>query len=448
MILAGDLTLYRDLENGLITGSHIGNITDTIGTNAFGELEVTQAQYNSTAIFDVLYTRDGLGRITTMTETIDGGTDTYDYAYDLVGRLITVTKNHNPFGSYTYDSNGNRLSYTDLSGTVTASYDNQDRLLLYGTTNYTYTLNGELRGKTDTSSSQTTTYQYDNLGNLINATLPDGTSIDYIIDGANRRIGKKINGVLVQGFLYKDWLNPIAELDGSGNVVARFIYASRENTPDYMEKDGSTYRIISDHLGSPRIVVDTGTGSIVQRIDYDEFGRALTDTNPGFQPFGFAGGLYDQHTKLIRFGSRDYDAETGRWTTKDPILFAGGDANLYGYVLNDPINLADPSGHLIPALVAAAPVLIPLIPDIADAVIAAANQIGVVDLPGANTLGSGVGQALGIIAGEFVRFQLQEIQQNAILLQRLIDMEASAAQTNLELEQLLEELRALFAPCG
>jgi RHS repeat-associated protein len=57
------------------------------------------------------------------------------------------------------------------------------------------------------------------------------------------------------------------------------------------------------------------------------------DTNPGFQPFGFAGGLYDVDTGLTRFGARDYDAFTGRWTSKDPIRFAGGDANLYGYVL-------------------------------------------------------------------------------------------------------------------
>jgi len=35
---------------------------------------------------------------------------------------------------------------------------------------------------------------------------------------------------------------------------------------------------------------------------------------------------------IVRFGARDYDPETGRWTAKDPIMFAGGDANLYGYV--------------------------------------------------------------------------------------------------------------------
>jgi RHS repeat-associated protein len=50
----------------------------------------------------------------------------------------------------------------------------------------------------------------------------------------------------------------------------------------------------------------------VQRIDYDEFGVVTNDNNAGFQPFGFAGGLYDADTKLVRFGARDYDAEAGR----------------------------------------------------------------------------------------------------------------------------------------
>ena len=70
----------------------------------------------------------------------------------------------------------------------------------------------------------------------------------------------------------------------------------------------------------------------------------IYDSNPGFQPFGFAGGLYDTDTKLVRFGARDYDASTARWTSKDPIGFNGGDPNLYEYVVNDPVNGIDSYG--------------------------------------------------------------------------------------------------------
>nr|WP_301288389.1 RHS repeat-associated core domain-containing protein [Natronospira proteinivora] len=108
-----------------------------------------------------------------------------------------------------------------------------------------------------------------------------------------------------------------------------------------MIQDGERYRLIADHLGSVRLVVHADSGEIVQRLDYDEFGRVLEDSNPGFQPFGFAGGIYDQHTGLVRFGARDYDPQTGRWTAKDPIRFDGDGPNLYGYVLNDPVNWID-----------------------------------------------------------------------------------------------------------
>jgi RHS repeat-associated protein len=111
-----------------------------------------------------------------------------------------------------------------------------------------------------------------------------------------------------------------------------------------MVKAGTSYRLLTDHLGSVKLVVDTATGTVAQRIDYDEFGQITQDTNAGFQPFGFAGGLYDQHTKLTRFGARDYDPFSGRWTTKDPIRFAGGDTNLYGYAINDVVNWQDSLG--------------------------------------------------------------------------------------------------------
>jgi len=90
--------------------------------------------------------------------------------------------------------------------------------------------------------------------------------------------------------------------------------------------------------------VDTATGAIAQRMDYDAWGNVLADTNPGLQPFGFAGGIYDRDTRLVRFGARDYDPEVGRWTAKDSVGFDTGEANLYGYTTNDPVNYIDRTG--------------------------------------------------------------------------------------------------------
>jgi RHS repeat-associated protein len=342
LIRAGDLNLTRNSQNGLITGTVIENVTDARGYNGFGEMSSYSAAIGGTNIYSAEYTRDKLGRITGTVETLAGVSDTYAYIYDLAGRLTEVKKNGMTSAQYTYDANGNRLSSTIMGHAVEAAYDDQDRLTQYGNTTYTYSGKGELQAKT--AGGQTITYQYDSLGNLTSVAVSGGTRIDYVIDGSNRRVGKKINGTLTKGFLYENRLKPIAELDGDGNILSFFVYGSKANIPDYMVKEENTYRIVSDHLGSPRIVVDVATGTVAQQMDYDEFGNVVLDTLPGFQPFGFAGGLYDPDTGLIQFGARDYDPETGRWITKDPIGLAGAHANLYAYVENDPVNLIDPTG--------------------------------------------------------------------------------------------------------
>jgi RHS repeat-associated protein len=116
------------------------------------------------------------------------------------------------------------------------------------------------------------------------------------------------------------------------------------------DANGTKYYLHYDQVGSFRAVSrvlspDNTNLIIVKEIVYDTYGNIISDTNPTLSiPFGFAGGLYDADTKLTRFGYRDYDAYTGKWTAKDPIGFSGGDSNLYGYVLGDPVNLVDPSG--------------------------------------------------------------------------------------------------------
>jgi len=270
---------------------------------------------------------------------------TWDYGYDTAGRLVssTLTTPGGPWTTtYTYDANGNRLSKVGQFGTETGTYDAQDRMTAYGDCAYAYTANGELTTKT--CGSEVTSYQYDDFGNLTHVVMPDGIQVDYVIDARNRRIGKKVNGTLVQGFLYGDQLNPVAELDGSGAVTARFVYGTKSNVPDYMVKAGVTYRYVTDQLGSVRLVVDAATGNVAERIDYDEYGVVIKDTNPGFQPFGFAGGITDTHTGLVRFGARDYDPESARWTSKDPLGFNGSLSNFFSYSLFDPGNRADATG--------------------------------------------------------------------------------------------------------
>ncbi len=336
------LNLTRNPNHGMITTSQFGTIvTDSRQYDDFGELTAYEATCSGAPCLMINYTHDGIGRIEEKTETIEGVTSTYRYTYNEAGSLIEVRNGSDTLlSSYSYDTNGNRLSGPGL--TTDPVYDAQDRLLTYGNTTFDYTNTGHLKTKTDLSDI--TSYAYDAFGNLKSVALPDGHTISYLVDGKNRRVGKKINGSLVKGFLYAGGNSPIAELDGSNNVVSLFFYTGGSNVPSLMLKGSVPYRIISDHLGSPRLIVNTQTGAMAQRMDYNEFGVVIIDTNPGFQPFGFAGGLYDPDTGLTRFGARDYNPEIGRWTAKDPILFAAKGTNLYGYVLNDPINLIDPSG--------------------------------------------------------------------------------------------------------
>jgi RHS repeat-associated protein len=191
-----------------------------------------------------------------------------------------------------------------------------------------------------------TTYDYSSRGELLSINLPDDTFIEYVHDLLGRRIAKKVGGATVEKYLLQGLTRLLAVYDGSDNLLMRFEYADGR-MPSAMTKQGSTYYLTYDQVGSLRVIAD-GSGNVVKRIDYDSFGNIINDSDPTFEiPFGFAGGLHDRDTGLVRFGYRDYDPDIGRWTAKDPILFAGGDADLYGYCLNDPINLVDPTGEIV-----------------------------------------------------------------------------------------------------
>jgi RHS repeat-associated protein len=343
---AGSETLVRSSGAGFVSSVTLDSVTNTLSYDAtYGELTKDIAKVTSPVakqVYALTLTRDPLGRVKTKAETISAK-HTDQYSYDTSGRLTAVTRDGAAYSNYVYDANGNRKSGKVAGVAFSATYDAQDRLLTYNTKSYTYTPNGERKTVKDSATGVTTKYAYDSFGALKQVVVGSKT-IDYGLDGLGRRAIRKVNGAIDTQYLYYDQYRIAATLDSSNRIKAVFVYGSKFNSPDYMIKGGVRYRLLSDHLGSVKVVVNSSTGAIAQKIEYDEFGRVISDSAPGFQPFGFAGCLYDIETKLCHFGAREYDPSTGRFLSKDPLLFWGGDTNLYGYVLSDPINLIDPSG--------------------------------------------------------------------------------------------------------
>jgi len=351
--------------DGLPYASALGTVHDAWTYDGFG----AQASYTvQTSDGSVLYAmsgeggdgtpivRDPLGRITSMIETVNGTTHSWAMTYDARGRLESVNRDGTTT-TYEYDPNGN---LTKINGAAFGTYDAQDRMVTFvpGWT-LSYTNNGDLSDRT--GSSQTYQFDYDLSSNLRNVQITGSgaASVDYVIDGLNRRIGRAAttgSTTVEDGMLYDEQGRVVAELDGSNNVLSTFVYGLKPNVPDYMVRGGTAYRIVSDWRGDVRLVLDTtktGAAAIVQQIDYDEWGNVINLVDPActvggtalcFQPFGFAGGLYDVTTGVVRFGARDYDPAMRRWTQKDPIRFDGGDTNIYVYVGDDPINGSDPTG--------------------------------------------------------------------------------------------------------
>ena len=279
--------------------------------------------------------------ISQKTESLNSIDAVYDYEYDSRGRLTTVTKNNQTIESYTYDNNGNRVSATINGVTTSAYYTLDDQTEVYGDNTYTYDEDGQL--VTKQNSLGTTTYTYNTYGALTDVTLKDGTTIKYHLNPLNQRVAKEVNGVITEKYLWRDLTTLLAVYDKDDNLIQRYNYAD-ERVPTSLTQDNQTYYLHYDQVGTLRVVTDADH-NIIKEITYDTYGNILQDTNPDFKiPFGFAGGLHDRDTNLVHFGYREYDPYTAKWTTKDPIDFLGGDTNLYGYVLNDPVNFVDPEG--------------------------------------------------------------------------------------------------------
>jgi RHS repeat-associated protein len=290
--------------------------------------------------------------------------------------------------TYAYDKTGNRTS----GGTQTGS---GNRLLSDGTYRYAYDAEGNRTAKfVDTNAGGTlsvgdtdvTVYAYDQRNRLVavshvnawtstqaaglaafNATgtgLP-GSDLElrYTYDYADRRIRKSLDadgqgGAGQEAVSFAAYAGDVRTLeiarpaDKIVNDSLRGQISWNGTTPTT-----STFWTFTDHQDSVRDIVSGNAadrGQVVEHRQYDSFGKvvrrtigpqagAATTSGVGVE-VAFAGRPFESRTGLSDNRARWYEPATGRFVNEDPSGFKGGDANLFRYVGNDPVNQVDPSG--------------------------------------------------------------------------------------------------------
>jgi len=338
----GSFTYNRTGPAGAVKVISDGTLNVAITYDPSGRLSSRTHTVNGTTIYAIQLEYDERGNIDHKTETLNGTSTTWIYGYDEDGQLTTSSINGVAVEVHLYDENGNRTDYTSQwsSWPVSATYDRQDRLQQQGGVAYQFNADGQL------TQRGTDTFQYSARGELLQATVPNlsATPITYAYDGMHRRIAKTDSSGTYQ-YLYGNLKSPfqLTAMRDPAGILSMFYY-SEAGALFAMDKGSTRYYVASDQLGSPRVVSDAA-GAVVKTQEYDSFGMPRYDGDPELQmPVGFAGGITDDTTGLVRFGYRDYDPDTGRWTAKDPIFFGGGQGNLYQYVQNNPVNWIDPTG--------------------------------------------------------------------------------------------------------
>jgi len=278
------------------------------------------------------------GRVTTVGETIEGIFSETVLSYDPDQQLVAVTRDGALAESYAYDLNGNRTSAAiGAAPAEVATFDPQDRIVQLGATAYAFDADGMLLSRGGDA------FVHGALGELLSATV-GGTTVIYSSDAIGRRTARTVGADTWQ-YLYGDPGNPwrlTASRDPAG-VLTTYIH-DESGILIAIERGGVRYAVLCDPVGTPRLVA-APDGTVVKRLEHTAFGVRTLDTDPGFElAIGFAGGIHDPLTGLVRFGLRDLDPAAGRFTTRDPLLFSGGQANLYAYAGNDPIGRRDESG--------------------------------------------------------------------------------------------------------
>lgn len=199
-------------------------------------------------------------------------------------------------------------------------------------------------------------YQWDGEDKLITATLINNGStvrtVTFKYDPFGRRIEKRVTGLapqvpvpLTTTYLY-DGEDIVLEYvsDGTTTTSTHYVHGPGIDEPLALVRGGQNYFYHAYGLGSV-VAISDSSKAVVQRYTYESFGM-LTASSSGFEnPYTYTGREWDKELGLYYYRARYYDPMEGRFVSKDPIGFAGGNVNLFSYVANSPTGWVDPWGY-------------------------------------------------------------------------------------------------------
>ena len=343
---------------------------------------------------------DRLGRVTQVRQYLQGVRDGLDrtvkYGYDAVGNTVAITGPdgtstyaydaldrltgyEDPSGlrtAYAYDAVGNRTSLAvGSSAPVLYAYDAAHQLLSAGETDYAYDRNGRL--VSERSAGQTRSYGWDYQGRLVSVTDQSTERLPFPLDTAQGTpvaryryalTGERVETTRGDGSLEVtqfDGAHAIATLDERGALQqlrqpgARWDEWAALAVPAEDGEALSSLYPVADAQGTVSGAVDASGAQVVQAaydpwgvpLDRDEGEAASTVPLPGFQ-----GRDYEVDTGLYDVRARWYDPEIGRFISPDPVRapYVTGSLNGYQFGLNNPLRYNDPTGELVPLIIAAA----------------------------------------------------------------------------------------------
>jgi RHS repeat-associated protein len=293
--------------------------------------QISQATSNVTVSYDSDSRRTSL--------VLSNGA-TMSYSYDVASQLLGITYQLGTtvLGNltYTYDLAGNRTtvggSYAQTglpSALANASFNADNQLTLFGSSNLTYDANGNL------TSDGTHTYTWDARNHLVSISGAVSASFQY--DAFDRRVSKLL-GAASTSYLY-DREDPVQELSG-GTPTANLLIGLRFDERFQRTDANGPASFLTDALGSTVALTDRG-GNTIARYTYDPYGNT-TITGSSTNPYQYTGRENDG-TGLYYYRARYYSPATGRFLSEDPIGFGAG-VNFYWYARNNPIIYTDPEG--------------------------------------------------------------------------------------------------------